>query len=638
MLPPFDLQGGPSLAGARDIAVSALLSAFGTLTFRVLVAPRALAKMPYDTAHKIKRVLLLVTQLSILASILGFCVWLFLQAAYMADAGSISESLSAIPTVLTKTVFGHVIACQLATLVLLALVTGLHDRDMRQKAALGVAIVAVFLQAGHSHALSMYGGLSFLLVCDVAHLLGAGAWLGGLLPLLLLVKLAPPPAGGAAARWFSPLGQCCIVALLASAAFQGWVLVGSIPGLIGTAYGYLVLVKIALFGVLFAFAVANRYRFAPALLRENPDAAKKILIRSMTVQTGFAIAILIAAVVLSELPPAMHEQALWPFAQQISLAAVREDPDFQREVIEAAAALGTGMILLCVTLVLRRFRLPALALALIIAWFAIPHFDVLLAQAYPTSFYHSPTGFTSAAIADGSTIYAQNCVMCHGATGHGDGPAAKTLPVPPADLTAAHLWMHSDGELFWWLTHGMEAPEGGLAMPAFAGILDDTQRWDAIDYIRAHNAGNSQHETGMWPHPIQAPALGAQCAGTSITLADLRGKFVRLVIGQVPADADAPGVTTIVANFGDAAAPPNVCISRDETVAAAYAIVAGLDPHAMTGTQFLIDDQGWLRAVQTPQTSPGWNDAKMLQAEITTLHSQKRQSAAPAPMSMDMKM
>ena len=41
--------------------------------------------------------------------------------------------------------------------------------------------------------------------------------------------------------------------------------------------------------------------------------------------------------------------------------------------------------------------------------------------------------------------------------------AAKSLAMPPADLTAEHLFTHSDGELFWWLTHGMEGPDGKLA-------------------------------------------------------------------------------------------------------------------------------------------------------------------------------
>ncbi len=61
--------------------------------------------------------------------------------------------------------------------------------------------------------------------------------------------------------------------------------------------------------------------------------------------------------------------------------------------------------------------------------------------------------------------------------GSGDGTAAKSLSVPPADLTAGHLWIHDDGELFWWLSHGIDSADGGQAMPGFSGVLDEDQRW-----------------------------------------------------------------------------------------------------------------------------------------------------------------
>ena len=35
----------------------------------------------------------------------------------------------------------------------------------------------------------------------------------------------------------------------------------------------------------------------------------------------------------------------------------------------------------------------------------------------------------------GPYLYRTYCASCHGATGHGDGPAAKTLHVKPPDLT-----------------------------------------------------------------------------------------------------------------------------------------------------------------------------------------------------------
>ncbi len=310
MLPPFDVQGGATLVVARAAFVTALLSAFGTIAFRVLVVPKAFARMPPALVAAAQRQLLWLAHLSVVAAVFGTGFWLVVQTADLADADSLAAALPAVPKVLGKTSFGHLILLQLAALLVLAAVIGWRDRVRRQRAALVVATLAVALQSGHSHAFAMVAGPSLLLACDAVHLIGAGAWLGGLVPLLLLVRMAPPKAAATAARWFSPLGQWCIVALLVSAAIQAWVLVASLPGLVGTAYGWMVLVKLALFGVLLGFAWVNRYRFAPALLQRDPASARAVLVRSVLLQTGFGVAIVVAAAVLSELSPAMHMPAL----------------------------------------------------------------------------------------------------------------------------------------------------------------------------------------------------------------------------------------------------------------------------------------------------------------------------------------
>ena len=617
-MPAFDIDGGILLALTRGVAVAALLSVFGSLVFRAFVASRVFNQMPAELVASVKHRLLRLTQSGLVVAVLGLLAWLLAQTADMASATSLRQAITALPTVLQSTDFGHLIALQLVAVLAVAAVIGRRDGGVRQRVALGIATVALGLQAGHSHAASMYPGPSLLLGSVVVHLFGAGAWLGGLLPLLLVVRDVPAQAGALAARWFSPLGKLCLVALTASALFQGWVLIASIPGLVGTAYGWMALVKLALFGVLFAFALVNRYRFAPALLHDDPVAAKRVLIGSIAVQTGFGLAIVAAASVLSNLAPAMHEQPVWPFPDLFTLDTVNEDPDFRNEVLSAVLALaGAAVLLVIAALIRRRIRWAAVAAAAVIAWFAVPHLDLLFVPAYPTSFYHSPTEFAATSIVQGAALFPTDCAMCHGADGRGDGPAAKGLSVPPADLTAAHLWMHSDGELFWWLTHGIEAPEGGLAMPAFGTILSDDDRWRLIDYIRAHNAGVEFHTNAAWTPPIQAPGLQAQCAdGRTVSLADLRGGFVRLVIGAAP-PATAPGITTILVTTDPAAhAAAGICIASDEGLPNAYAIVSGLTPAELPGTEFLIDGDGWLRAVQRPTAAPGWNDPKTLAADV----------------------
>src|SRR6202034_1896360 len=102
---------------------------------------------------------------------------------------------------------------------------------------------------------------------------------------------APPEAGATAARYFSPMGKLCLYGLVVSAAYQGWSLLGGAAGVIGSAYGWMAIVKAALFAVLFGFAWINRYRLAPALLNAYGDGATRVLVRSIALQTGFGLTI-----------------------------------------------------------------------------------------------------------------------------------------------------------------------------------------------------------------------------------------------------------------------------------------------------------------------------------------------------------
>ncbi len=612
MIPSFEPAGGIALAVAHGLFALALLSVFGTLVFQNLVAPRSFRGAPAALVERFNGRLVAMNLVGSLVCFVALLAWLLLQAADMADATTVGDAVAAVPTVITNTSFGCLAVVQLALAVALSVVAG------RPRIALGLSTVSVAVQAGHSHAASMYGGPSFLLASDIVHLLAAGAWLGGLVPLLLAVREMPARAGASAARWFSPLGQVCIVALVLSALFQGWVMIGSLPGLVGTSYGWMAIAKLSLFGVLFAFAVVNRYVLAPALLIGEAGVAKRRLVRSIAVQSGLGLAVVAAAVVLSSLEPAMHEQPNWPFAERFSLAAISEDPDFRNEVVGAVLALVCAASLLAVAVLVRqRVRWLAVVVALSLGGFALPHLDLLFVPAYRTSYYRSPTGFAATTIAAGATLFEAHCAACHGIQGRGDGPAAQYLAQDAADLTAPHLWMHSDGELFWWLSQGIKGPSGRVVMPGFANDLSDDDRWDLIDYVRANNAGLNFQSTGAWSPPLQAPDLQARCyGGRTVSLADLRGGFIRLVVGNTPPAVD-PAVTTILATAAAVAKPrPGLCIADDETLPQAYAIVAGLPASQIGKAEFLIDANGWLRAEQHDGT---WNDPGALSAAIREL-------------------
>jgi mono/diheme cytochrome c family protein/uncharacterized membrane protein len=469
----------------------------------------------------------------------------------------------------------------------------------------------------------------------VLHLLAAGIWLGGLPGLWIALSDSGTGIAFAAAKRFSPPAMGCVAVLLATAAWQYFVLIMGLPGLFGTAYGWMAGMKMLLLAALLVLAYRNKFRLTPALAGAYAGTPARALRRAITIETTLALAAVAAAAVLTELQPAMHLQPLWPFSERLTTVTIDEDPEFLRTVIVSALAIAAGAAMLAAALYFRRYRPPAIIAAAIIVWIAVPNFSLLLAEADPYSFYHSPTGFAAASIAEGAGLYPEHCAACHGASGHGDGPLANTLPVPPADLTAGHLWMHSDGDLFGWLTDGIKAPRGGQAMPGFAGTLSPDDRWALIDYIRAHNAGTAMMASGHWSPPLQAPKFGLTCDGRSEKLADLHGMPVRLVIGGGEPVSAAPGLVTIVAGATRAKTGAGVCVADAGAVAEAYAIASGAAP---AGTQFLIDGEGWLRAMQRPGASDSWNDPKSLAAAVAAMLAQQGGPKAPAPMSMNMPM
>lgn len=99
---------------------------------------------------------------------------------------------------------------------------------------------------------------------------------------------------------------------------------------------------------------------------------------------------------------------------------------------------------------------------------------------------NNPLPRTRDTVDHGSAVYATNCSGCHGVTGAGDGPAGQNLSPRPADLQLlAQIPMAQwDGYMFWTVSEG--GSPIGSAMPAFKGVLSESDRWAMIAYIQAH--------------------------------------------------------------------------------------------------------------------------------------------------------
>jgi mono/diheme cytochrome c family protein len=83
-------------------------------------------------------------------------------------------------------------------------------------------------------------------------------------------------------------------------------------------------------------------------------------------------------------------------------------------------------------------------------------------------------------ITRGKAVYQHHCQDCHGLTGRGDGPAATSLKVPPADFQRFRSFLKSDEELLRTIEHGVVFSP----MHSWRGQLTDGEMQDAVAYIR----------------------------------------------------------------------------------------------------------------------------------------------------------
>lgn len=174
---------------------------------------------------------------------------------------------------------------------------------------MAAALVGSLAWAGHAIGGRGVEGLLHP-AADVLHLIAAAAWVGALVPLALLLTMTGVDAASlATARTatvrFSTLGIVSVATILITGIVNTWYLAGSIPALVGTDYGRLLLIKIALFLGMVGIAAFNRLRLTPRLVQNadvpNAQAARRLLSRNATVEATLSAAIIAIVAVLGTL-------------------------------------------------------------------------------------------------------------------------------------------------------------------------------------------------------------------------------------------------------------------------------------------------------------------------------------------------
>lgn len=132
--------------------------------------------------------------------------------------------------------------------------------------------------------------------------------------------------------------------------------------------------------------------------------------------------------------------------------------------------------------------------------------STLPAQAAPPA--QAPT--TNPSVSAGQSKWAENCMPCHGANGHGDGPTAQSLPNQPPDFADPENGRnYVPTELFDTIKNGRM----DKMMPPWKNRLSDAEIWEAASYVWRLGTTPQALELGETVYAEQCAA----CHGTDGT-------------------------------------------------------------------------------------------------------------------------
>ena len=206
----------------------------------------------------------------------------------------------------------------------------------------------------------------------------------------------------------------------------------------------------------------------------------------------------------------------------------------------------------------------------------------------------------------------------------------SSLTVRPADLTAPHLFAHTPGDLFWWVSNG----RGNGVMPGFARIMSPADRWDVINFVRARAAGVLSRRAGPQVSTAATAAIpdfAFEAHGQQQTLSSIleTGPALLALFGRPPSPTRvaqlaaaqkqiAPGLRILAVDLASASTPletealaPLVGVSAD--VATTLALFHASDDGGET--DLLLDRAGNLRARWTRNGPDALPEATALAAD-----------------------
>ncbi|QFY62612.1 copper homeostasis membrane protein CopD (plasmid) [Rhizobium grahamii] len=192
-----------------------------------------------------------------------------LQAATMGDGWIDAVSASVLNAVLFSTNNGTAWFAQVALVLSLALSWLLQPRKRLYAQTLCAGLLLATLSITGHAAMNDANLRTLHRLNDVVHLLCGGAWLGALVPVILLLRLLGD------AKWqdksrralmrFSTVGHLAVAAVVLSGVANTLLVLGGLPTDWSQPYQLLLCVKIIIVGTMIVLALVNRYVLVPRL-------------------------------------------------------------------------------------------------------------------------------------------------------------------------------------------------------------------------------------------------------------------------------------------------------------------------------------------------------------------------------------
>jgi putative copper resistance protein D len=279
-----------ALVLCRFLHFTVVLMLFGAWVFRPLLVNG-------DAGHLDQRLTKTTRWLAAVALVTGVS-WLLLITASMAGSWEAAFDPTTLRLVLGNTFFGQVWRWHL---LLNALLVALLMTPLRANLPLRIGLASLLLATlapvGHGAMLDGLNG-QLLILNQIIHLTCVGAWLGGLMLLVMILRQPTVHSIKATLQRFSGMGYVLVAGLVMTGLINVRVLTGQFwPTPLLSGFALILLIKVVLVAAMLGLALFNRLRINDC--EQRPTALKSSVIFEWLLGMGAVAAVSL----LGTMPP-----------------------------------------------------------------------------------------------------------------------------------------------------------------------------------------------------------------------------------------------------------------------------------------------------------------------------------------------